>query len=861
MQKASGVYNGTGTPLLADSTHRLLIGNYGNGEPMNGAIDDVRVFARPLRSDEIAALTALPVLKLNFDSGRTQFIDVSGQGNNATCSGNQCPTLKGGVLGAAPSFRDSNDARTDDDFYRVNSSPTLNLNDGNLTLMVWVYPRNTSDSKYDTYPQGLLGYNSGDANAMPALERVGRKLRLGFGTSTGWISATTSSDVLALDQWQQAAATFDGTIARFYVNGVEVDNSLALSGKKPNANNYQLLIGRSDENWTVDLYQLGGDARDDSTSSARDEFTVAWYAPNGTLLNYCADIKVNSSWTDRELCSEVRNHAAQPGNSFNAWEEDSDPVTRYNGGDDYLTGKTFAGTDPNGNYSASKCTSSVCGGVSWTISGAGSVPLAGSLDEVAVYKRALSDAELLAVYETTRSGQPWRLDEPPGSTEFTDATGVYKFTCTGSACPTAGVPGRIAQGLQFAANQALSGAWTGGNLENSVSLWFKTGQSNSGLFSFGNDANSDRQVWLDASGNLNARLDGGESSLLSLTNASQSSTFNSANSADKAIDGDLNTVNHTQSNNNAWWQADITGGAHRVTSVRVYNRFDCCQERLNKFKVILYDANSTQVWNSTSQSAGASANPIVVPVPNVTASRVRIQLDGANYLHLAEVEVETEPLVLTNASESSALASEPGGGAANLAIDDNLYTHNTTQSTFNAWWQAEISGNTDRLVTAIRVYNRRDCCQERLSPFNVYLYDTAGNEVWRKEFVWHDQGNNPLIILVPNVLAKKVKIELAKEDYLHVAEVRLETRLSLAETIHTTGTNYADGQWHNLVYTFGGAQGGQKIYVDDQLKAFRQRQSIDQPGHYGVFGQGTELLAVKRLPGSGALVLAQPLGQ
>lgn len=114
-------------------------------------------------------------------------------------------------------------------------------------------------------------------------------------------------------------------------------------------------------------------------------------------------------------------------------------------------------------------------------------------------------------------------------------------------------------------------------------------------------------------------------------------------------------------------------------------------------------------------------------------------------------------------------------------------------------------------MTAIRVYNRRDCCQERLSPFNVYLLDAAGNEVWRKEFIWHNGAITRSSSPCPICWLKNIKIELAKEDYLHMAEVRLETRLSSAETIRTTGTNYADGQWHNLVYTFGGTQGGQKI--------------------------------------------------
>ncbi len=39
------------------------------------------------------------------------------------------------------------------------------------------------------------------------------------------------------------------------------------------------------------------------------------------------------------------------------------------------------------------------------------------------------------------------------------------------------------------------------------------------------------------------------------------------------------------------------------------------------------------------------------------------------------------------------------------------------------------------------------------------------------------------------------------------------------ETIHTSGTNYADGQWHHLVHTFGGSGLVQKIYVDGVDKA------------------------------------------
>ncbi|MFN2184456.1 MAG: LamG-like jellyroll fold domain-containing protein [Anaerolineae bacterium] len=39
------------------------------------------------------------------------------------------------------------------------------------------------------------------------------------------------------------------------------------------------------------------------------------------------------------------------------------------------------------------------------------------------------------------------------------------------------------------------------------------------------------------------------------------------------------------------------------------------------------------------------------------------------------------------------------------------------------------------------------------------------------------------------------------------------------ESICTSGTNYADGQWHQVVHTFGDTEGGQKLYLDGALGA------------------------------------------
>ena len=47
----------------------------------------------------------------------------------------------------------------------------------------------------------------------------------------------------------------------------------------------------------------------------------------------------------------------------------------------------------------------------------------------------------------------------------------------------------------------------------------------------------------------------------------------------------------------------------------------------------------------------------------------------------------------------------------------------------------------------------------------------------------------------------------------------MAARLWSDETIATTGLNLADGQWHHLAYAFGGAMGGQQLFIDGVLRA------------------------------------------
>ena len=135
--------------------------------------------------------------------------------------------------------------------------------------------------------------------------------------------------------------------------------------------------------------------------------------------------------------------------------------------------------------------------------------------------------------------------------------------------------------------------------------------------------------------------------------ATQSSTLSNGNNpiADKAIDGNTDgtfnnsSVTHTNSQTNAWWEVDL-GESHTLDSIVIWNRTDCCQDRLDNFYVFLSDApftstdptitaEQTGVWSIL--TANAPAEKITFQ-PNTNGRYLRVQLAGRESLSLAEVQ-------------------------------------------------------------------------------------------------------------------------------------------------------------------------------------------------------------------------------
>ncbi|MEQ9304744.1 MAG: carbohydrate-binding protein, partial [Marinoscillum sp.] len=127
--------------------------------------------------------------------------------------------------------------------------------------------------------------------------------------------------------------------------------------------------------------------------------------------------------------------------------------------------------------------------------------------------------------------------------------------------------------------------------------------------------------------------------------ATQSSTAYSGE-ASRAIDGNTSgnwsdgSVTHTAADtSNPWWEVDL-GGTFDIDHIDIYNRTNCCSERLSNFTVSVIDGSTT----TFSQTFASHPDPsISINTSGAIGNVVRVQINGTGTLSLAEVEVYGTP--------------------------------------------------------------------------------------------------------------------------------------------------------------------------------------------------------------------------
>jgi hypothetical protein len=250
-------------------------------------------------------------------------------------------------------------------------------------------------------------------------------------------------------------------------------------------------------------------------------------------------------------------------------------------------------------------------------------------------------------------------------------------------------------------------------------------------------------------GDLDSR---GVSHYLPFQSATQDSTLKNHTGADRAIDGNLdgyyynnnnNSVTHSSTNNNSYWQGDL-GRSEEISDVFLFNRQDCCSERLNNFYVLISDIPFSPGANLASARGNAKAEVnVTTPVDRYEPRKVSfpagtkgqyVQVFLPNgYLSLAEVEargpavVPTSKLMFSDEVQNSTLREYSNANRATDGIFDGNWHSNSTNSVThsktnnNSFWQGDLGSSRD--VSDVFLFNRKDCCKERLNNFTILISD------------------------------------------------------------------------------------------------------------------------------------------
>ncbi|MEM6633671.1 MAG: discoidin domain-containing protein, partial [Bacteroidota bacterium] len=310
----------------------------------------------------------------------------------------------------------------------------------------------------------------------------------------------------------------------------------------------------------------------------------------------------------------------------------------------------------------------------------------------------------------------------------------------------------------------------------------------------------------------------------------QSSTGYSGVSA-RAVDGNRNgvyggaSVTHTNNENQPWWEVDLEA-SQLVTNILLYNRTDCCTNRLTDFYVLTSETpftsdDLTTILNQpgvSTQFYGGSAGAETILSVNQTARYIRIQLQNRGILSLAEVELTScpqEPLQMDcrnialgkEASQSSMYTSRLSFEASNavdgntLGFDlDNSMTHTLFEQ--NAWWEVDLAESYP--LTGIKLWNRdaANCCEDRLSDFyvissNVPFTSQDLNTTLAQEGVdWiHYKGTaGRETFLTWENEARYIRVQLAGTNALSLAEVEIYTECYDQPRRDCEQENYALGK-------------------------------------------------------------------
>ena len=208
---------------------------------------------------------------------------------------------------------------------------------------------------------------------------------------------------------------------------------------------------------------------------------------------------------------------------------------------------------------------------------------------------------------------------------------------------------------------------------------------------------------------------------------SMSAGYTGATPADRAVDGNTDgdsahgSVAITYRVTDAWWEVDL-GSVADIDHVVLWNRTDCCSDRLRRYHLFVSDVpfDVKDLKNTSTQAGvldvfqpGAAGQSVRIPIHR-TGRYVRVQLDYVDaVLQLAEVQVMGRRGVTPPAAQAPptiSLEASIGGDLADTAPGPSLVPGDTVTVDY------VVTNTSNRTLWAVYLYHEgigRVTCPQR----------------------------------------------------------------------------------------------------------------------------------------------------
>lgn len=263
-----------------------------------------------------------------------------------------------------------------------------------------------------------------------------------------------------------------------------------------------------------------------------------------------------------------------------------------------------------------------------------------------------------------------------------------------------------------------------------------------------------------------------------------SSKYSTSMNPNSITDGVLKERPHPQSfhsgaSTNDWLQINL-GGDYHIKRCEIYNRSDCCQFRLISNRLIFMDANMN-VRKSINIEKGENKVEIVVDENSGSGSdqkarfiKLQMPSSGDHYINISQIACfDTSNNNVAKGKTATSSTKYTNDQNPNNLLDGSLvarpHPQGFTSGRASGDWVL-INLGSDHLIDHCVIYNRSDCCGNRLIDATLSLLDASQKEFQSKKIT---EGTSSVKVSFQSMSTRFVELQMPSsgDHYINISQI------------------------------------------------------------------------------------------